>query len=157
MLQLKNYSKGAAEMDKQSDTINALNQMLQGEYMAVDVFNIFISMTQEETVKKIFQEVQDNHRQNILILAKHIQELGGQPHENLGLKGTMAEIKINMQLGSKSEASKLIEKAIEGETKGINMSEKLVRGNLDDPSRDLAGEILHRDRQSLDQLRILLH
>jgi rubrerythrin len=144
-------------MDKQLETINSLNQMLQGEYMAVDVFNIFISKTEEETVKKTFQEVQDNHRQNIMILTNYIQELGGKPHENLGIKGTMADIKINMQLGSQADVSRVIREAIKGETTGINISEKLVRGNLDERSRDLTGKILHQDRQSLDQLRKLLH
>jgi bacterioferritin len=144
-------------MDKQFETINSLNQMLQGEYMAVDVFNIFISKTEEETVKKTFQEVQDNHRQNIMILTNYIQELGGKPHENLGIKGTMADIKINMQLGSQADVSRVIREAIKGETTGINISEKLVRGNLDERSRDLTGKILHQDRQSLDQLRKLLH
>jgi bacterioferritin len=144
-------------MDKQFETINSLNQMLQGEYMAVDVFNIFISKTEEETVKKTFQEVQDNHRQNIMILTNYIQELGGKPHENLGIQGTMADIKINMQLGSQADVSRVIREAIKGETTGINISEKLVRGNLDERSRDLTGKILHQDRQSLDQLRKLLH
>ncbi len=144
-------------MDKQSEIINSLNQMLQGEHMAVDVFNIFISKIEEEPVKKTLQEVQENHRKNITILAKYVQELGGQPQENLGFKGTMAETKLNMQLGSKADASKVIKEAIEGETKGIKMSEKLVRGHLDDRSRDLAGLILQQDRISLDQLRNLLH
>ena len=39
-------------------TIEALNQLLQGEYMAVESFNNFISKLEEENVKQAFVEVQ---------------------------------------------------------------------------------------------------
>jgi hypothetical protein len=44
----------------------------------------------------------------------------------------------------------------EGETRGVNMAEKVLRGTLDSKSRDLAGEILHKDRSSIDKLNRLL-
>jgi len=143
-------------MEKNLESIKSLNQLLQGEYMAVDAFNVFISKIEEEKVKKTFQQVQDNHRNNIKTLAKYIQNIGGQPDENLGLKGNMADMKINIELGSKADTSQVVKKAIEGETQGINMAEKVLRGNLDDKSRDIAGEILHKDRDALDKLRTLM-
>ena len=42
----------------------------------------------------------------------------------------------------------IIEKAIEGETKGVNMAEKVLR-RAGRRSRDIAGEILHQDRNSI--------
>ncbi|MGF7058744.1 DUF2383 domain-containing protein [Brassicibacter mesophilus] len=143
-------------MDKDVKPIKSLNQLLQGEYMAVDAFNVFISKVEEEKVKKTFQQVQDNHRNNIKTLAKFIQDMGGQPDENIGLKGNMADMKINIELGSKADTSRVVKKAIEGETQGINMAEKVLRGNLEDKSRDIAGEILHKDRSALDKLRTLM-
>ncbi len=143
-------------MDKKAESIKSLNQLLQGEYMAVDAFNIFISKIEEDEVKKTFQQVQDNHRDNIKTLANFIQNMGGQPDENLGLKGNMADMKINIEIGSKADTSRVVKKAIEGETQGINMAEKVLRGNLDDRSRDIAGEILHKDRSALDKLRSLM-
>ena len=142
-------------MNKNTDSINVLNQLLQGEYMAVDAFNTFISRVEDEEVKKGFQKVQENHRDNIQILADYIQNIGGKPEENLGLKGKMADFKINMNLGTNPHDSYIVDKAVEGETKGINMAEKVVRGNLDDKSRDIAGEVLHRDRRTLDELKDL--
>lgn len=142
-------------MNKNTESIDSLNQLLQGEYMAVEAFNTFISKVEDEETKETFQKVQDNHRENINTLAKYIQNIGGKPEENLGLKGKMAEIKINMDLGLNPGASNIANKAIEGETKGINMAEKVLRGNLDDKSRDMAGEILHRDRRTLDRLKTL--
>ena len=36
------------------ETIKALNELLQGEYMAVDSFNNFISRLEDENVKNTF-------------------------------------------------------------------------------------------------------
>ncbi|MGI6553826.1 MAG: DUF2383 domain-containing protein [Bacillota bacterium] len=137
------------------ETIDSLNELLQGEYMAVESFNLFIAKLQDEKVKKKFQETQDRHRENIDKLAHYIQNLGGRPDENLGMKGKMADVKVNMDLGLKVDSAEIVKKAIEGETKGVNMAEKVLRGNLDNKSRDIAGEILHRDRISIRMLESL--
>lgn len=143
-------------MSNNSETIKALNELLQGEYMAVDSFNNFISRLEDENAKKTLQEVQKQHRENIDKLASYIQSIGGQPDENLGMKGTMGEMMLNMDLGSESDMEEIIKKAIEGETKGVNMAEKVLRGDLDDRSRDIAGEILEKDRKSIEKLKKLL-
>jgi len=36
------------------------------------------------------------------------------------------------------------------------MAEKVLRGNLDDKSRNVAGEILQNDRKSIDMLKGLI-
>ena len=140
-------------MNDNNETVKSLNELLQGEYMAIESFNNFISKTEDEDIKNCLKEVQDQHRDNIDKLASYIQDIGGQPHENLGLKGKMADVKLNMDLGSNSDSSEIVKKAIEGETKGVNMAEKVLRGNLDDKSRGLAGEILEQDRNSINKLQ----
>jgi len=137
-------------------TIESLNQLLQGEYMAVESFNNFISKLKEESVKQAFQEVQKQHRENIDKLASYIQDIGGRPEENLGMKGKMGDIKISMDLGSDANTAEIIGKAIEGETQGVNMAEKVLRGDLDERSRDITGEIRHKDRKSIEKLKSLL-
>jgi len=137
-------------------TIESLNQLLQGEYMAVESFNNFIARLEDQNVKQCFQEVQKQHRENIDKLASYIQEIGGKPEENLGMKGKMGEMKLNMDLGSDADTTEIIEKAIEGETQGVNMAEKVLRGELDEKSRDIAGEILHKDRMSIEKLKRLM-
>lgn len=139
--------------DQNQETIKSLNQLLQGEYMAVESFNTLISKVENENVKAKFQEIQKQHRENIDKLASFIQNIGGHPDENLGLKGKMADVKVNLDLGLKVDTSEVIRKAIEGETQGVNMAEKVLRGNLDDKSRDIAGEILHKDRSSIKKLK----
>lgn len=143
-------------MSSSQETLKALNELLQGEYMAVDSFNNFISRLEDENAKKTLQEVQKQHRENIDKLASYIQSIGGQPDENLGMKGTMGEMMLNMDLGPEADTNEIIKKAIEGETKGVNMAEKVLRGDLDDRSRDIAGEILEKDRKSIEKLKKLL-
>lgn len=142
-------------MDKNKETIKVLNELLQGEYMAVESFNNFISRVEDDRIKIGLQDVQKQHRENIDILANYIQNIGGQADENLGMKGKMAELKLNLDL-IKSNDEDIIKEAIEGETNGIEMTEKILRGNLDDKSRDLTGKILANDRKSIDKLNSLL-
>jgi len=139
-----------------NETIQALNKLLQGEYMAVESFNNFISKLDDENVKQTFQEIQKQHRENIDKLASYIQDIGGRAEENLGMKGIMGDFKINMDIGFNADKTSIILKAIEGETKGVNMAEKVLRGKLDAKSRDIASEILHRDRMSIEKLKSLL-
>ena len=143
-------------MDKQNEVIKSLNQLVQGEYMSIEAFNIYISKLRDDKVRTTFQQVQNQHRENIKNLTYYIQELGGQPKENTGLRGTMADMKINMQTSSEIPPSDYIKKAIEGMTKGIQMTENLLRGDLDDSSRKLVGEILQKDRESIEKLRGLI-
>jgi len=137
-------------------TIESLNRLLQGEYMDVQSFNNFISKLEDENVKQTFKEIQKQHRENIDKLASYIQDMGGEPDENLGMKGKMGEIKLNIDLGPEADTTEIIEKAIEGETLGVNMAEKVLRGELDEKSRDIAGEILHQDRKSIEKIKNLL-
>lgn len=138
------------------EVVKSLNELLQGEYMAVEAFNNFISRIEEENIKKIFQDIQKQHRENIDILAEYIQDIGGRPKENIGMKSKMADLDIMRDLGLKPDTMDIIEKAIEGETKGVNMAEQVLRGNLDDNSRDLVGKILENDRKSIEKLKKLL-
>jgi len=143
-------------MNNNSETIDSLNALLQGEYMAIESFNNFITKVEDESTKNSLKEIQKQHRDNINTLASYIQDIGGQPHENLGMKGKIGHIKVNMDLGFKYDNKEIIEKAIEGETQGVNMAEKVLRGNLDDKSRNVAGEILENDRRSIDMLKGLI-
>lgn len=143
-------------MEHNSETIDSLNSLLLGEYMAVESFNNFIFKTDDDNVDKCFNEIQGQHRENISILADYIQDLGGKPKENLGMKGKMADMKISMDLGSNASPSEVIEKAIKGETQGVNMAEKVLRGNMDDKSRTITGQILENDRNSIKKLKKLM-
>ncbi len=139
-------------MDNKAELIKSLNELLQGEYMAIESFNNFINRLEDENIRTTFQDIQKQHRKNTETLANYIQNVGGRPDENLGMKGKMGDIMLNMELGSSLDYE-VIEKAIDGETKGVNMAEKVLRGNLDNESRNVAGEILQYDRESIKKLK----
>jgi len=67
----------------------------------------------------------------------------------------MGELMLNMEFGAEADFDEIIKKAIEGETRGVNMAEKVLRGELDNKSRDLAGEILQKDRESIEKIKKL--
>jgi len=139
-------------LDNKEELIKSLNELLQGEYMAIESFNNFINRLEDENIRTTFQDIQKQHRKNTETLANYIQNVGGRPDENLGMKGKMGDIMLNMELGSSLDYE-VIEKAIDGETKGVNMAEKVLRGNLDNESRNVAGEVLQYDRESIKKLK----
>ncbi|WP_079490250.1 DUF2383 domain-containing protein [Maledivibacter halophilus] len=139
------------------ETIKALNKLLQGEHMAVEAFNSYIDEIDDKDMKRTFQEVQNQHRENMTVLSNYIQDLGHKPDEKLGLKGVMGDLMVNMDLAGDTDPSYVVNKAIKGESQGINMAEKVLRGRLDDKSRNLAGEILRKDRESLSKLQQFKH
>lgn len=143
-------------MKENKETIKALNDLLQGEYMAVESFNEFIYRIEDKNMEDKLKVIQSRHRENIETLANYILDIGGKPDENIGMKGRMGQRMLSMQLGSKSDVEEVMGKAIEGETRGINMAEKVLRGKLDDKARDVAGDILEKDRNSIEKLKNLL-
>ena len=140
-------------METSSETKKALNHLLQGEQMSVEAFNIFISKTNDKELTNKFQQVQHNNRENIETISNYLQKDNSRAKESTGLKGYFAEMKLDMELGNECSSTDLLEKAIEGMTNGINMGEKVLRGNLDDESRELTGKILEKDRKSLGILK----
>lgn len=136
-------------------TVEVLNNLLQGENMAVDSLNIFINKVGDENIKRTLQEVQSQHRENMSVLAKRIQDLGYEPREKLGLKGAMADLMINMDLIGEGGMS-ILNKVIEGENKGISrMTDEISRSNLDSESKKIANQVLEEDRSSLAKMRRL--
>ncbi|MNP85536.1 hypothetical protein D3C76_1853180 [compost metagenome] len=64
---------------------------------------------------------------------------------------------MNLFQKDSSQSQFILRDALRGEDKGIVMSEQLVRGELDQESRQLVEDILDHDRKHLDQLNKYLH
>jgi bacterioferritin (cytochrome b1) len=79
-------SKGGCYMETNKETIDALNTLLQGEYMGVESFNLFISKIEDNRLKERLKSIQDKHRENIKILSNYILDLGGKPDEKIASK-----------------------------------------------------------------------
>ena len=143
-------------MDSENKSLaKVLNQILQGEHMAVGTFDKFIEKTDTQSVRRTFMEVQKLHRENINKLDKHIVNLGVKPKHGVGMRGKFGEIMLDIELFGKKDSSQLVEKAIEGVYRGINMAEKLSREELDYGSKCVVGSILKKDKASLMKLQNL--
>lgn len=143
-------------MSKEHKKIDVLNAFLQGENMALGSFNIFIEKVKDENIKKVFEEIQNQHKENIANLTSYMLDSGYGPKEKLGLKGIIADIMTNMHLAGEKDIE-ILNEAIEGEDKGINMAEDISNIDLDDDSRKVVNQILEENRSILARLKRLVH
>lgn len=144
---INKYERGWKMDNKKS--INTLNQLLQGEQMGVDSFNVVIDKIHCDDMKNSFQKMQEDYRKHSSQLAKRIQDLGGQPNEKLGLKGVMADAMLNINLTANDSDEHVLEKAIAGVGKGVSMAEEIAKGDLDSESEELVKKILDEDRKHI--------
>lgn len=136
--------------------IKELNAFLKGQYMGIRAYEHLIERLEDQEVKKIFQSFQQDHRLNIAIVAERIQELGGIPENNEGLTGKIQGLMSEMMMPKDTEG--IIKLALKGEdVYGIQLSEEIVKGDLDPESRKMVESILDTDRRHVTALNNLVH
>ncbi len=84
-------------------------------------------------------------------VAERIQNLGGKPVDDEGLVGSVQGFLGQFKIPDTTE--EIIKSALEGEDYyGINISEEIVKGDLDPESRKLIEDILDRriENMSID-------
>lgn len=138
-----------------TNVIRQLNKFLEGNYMAIHAYDNYIKDIEDEKIKSAFQNLQKDHKQHALLIAERIQNLGGIPANDVGMKGKMAEIVQKMTGGTK-ELTSIIKDAITGEQRGIKASEEILRGQLDEESLQLVKKVLNNDRKHIELLKNLL-
>jgi bacterioferritin len=143
---------------QQETVVNTLNEFLEGNYMAVHAYERYIEQVEDPKIKKGLQTIQQDHKQHALKIAEQIQNLGGVAVDGVGLAGTISEWFQKIKGDQKTE--EVLQAALKGEEKGIESTEKLVRGDLDQRSLELVRWVLNEDRRhikQLKQLKQLLH
>ncbi|OIJ18135.1 rubrerythrin family protein [Anaerobacillus alkalidiazotrophicus] len=125
--------------------IKELNEFLKGQYMGIHSYEHYIQKLEDSKIKKEFQQIQQEHKIHAMKVAKRIQNLGGKPVDDEGFVGSIQGFINQLNLPDTPEG--LIKGALKGEDFGIQMSEEIVKSDLDDESRELIEEILDRDRQ----------
>lgn len=136
--------------------IEELNTLLRGTYMGIRSFEHYIQSVEENELKKQFQFMQQEVKQNAQKLAERIQNLGGIPADDEGVSGSMHSFMHKMMLPN--DTNGIVEDAFEGlKNYGVQYSEELVKGDLDPESRQIAEEVIDTSRKQVDQLRQLLH
>lgn len=134
---------------------DTLNTFLKGQYMGIRAYEHLIEKVTDPNIKKVFQNIQQEHKFHAQRVAERIQNLGGTPVDDEGMMGSIQGFISQMRLPETTNG--LLETALKGEDYyGIQISEEIVKGDLDPESRKLIEEILDRDREHVKMLNGLV-
>jgi rubrerythrin len=128
---------------------------LKGEYMAIDSYEQLIQRVQDNQLKSQFQNIQQDHKRHAIKVAQRIQNLGARPVGGVGLTGKISEAISSVKYIGKDD-NFLLHAAFNGEDKGIQMAEEVVKGDLDKHSTELVSDLLNEDRGHLNNLENLI-
>ncbi len=137
--------KGKIGMSNQRQ-IEALNELLKGEYMARDIYDKTKGIQGDHQVKDLLAKFQEDHDRHIERLKQRILELGGEPIEGTGFAGTMANLSATYKAMLGPEA--ILKQVYEGEKMGVHSYEDRLDG-LDETSQELVKEIMAEDHEHL--------
>lgn len=137
-------------------SINELNTLLKGEHMAIDGYEKYIQNVDDVNIKNQLQKIQQDHKQHAIKIAERIQNLGGKPVDGTGIMGKMAQIATNIKEIGKKNNIEILKEAYNGEDNGIKMGDEVVKGDLDQESRNLVNDILNDDRNHLNVISNLM-
>lgn len=137
-------------------SINELNTLLKGEHMAIDGYEKYIQNVDDVNIKNQLQKIQQDHKQHAIKIAERIQNLGGKPVDGTSIMGKMAQIATNIKEIGKKNNIEILKEAYNGEDNGIKMGDEVVKGDLDQESRNLVNDILNDDRNHLNVISNLM-
>jgi hypothetical protein len=100
------------------DTVQALNDLLQGELAAVQTYNEALTIVdQDAKVREELSECRSSHERRVLRLRTEVLDRGGTPATKPGAWGTFAKL---VEKGAKALGSKMAINALEaGEDHGL--------------------------------------
>lgn len=136
--------------------IKELNHFLEGNYMAIRAYDQYIDRMADHNIKQVLQEIQQNHKRHATMIAERIQNLGGNPVDDVGFMGKMAQMIASLK-GKATDPTHIVKDALVGEQRGIEKSKQLLDGDLDPESLALVKHILDTDQQHVNRLNQLLH
>ncbi len=136
--------------------VEELITILRGTYMGIRAFEHYIQELDKTDLKQNFQTMQQDLKQNASKLAKRIQDLGGVPADSEGISGSIHSFMHKVKLPH--DKNKIIEDAIEGiDNYGVHYSEELVKGDLDETSKQIVEDVINTNRRHVGKLKQLLH
>ncbi|WP_407691424.1 ferritin-like domain-containing protein [Robertmurraya mangrovi] len=137
------------------DVIKELNAFLKGQYMGIHAYEHLIQNIDDFYIKKELQQIQQDHKMHAMRVAERIQNLGGTPVDDEGFAGSIQEFISRFTTPHTTDG--ILRTALKGEDfYGIQMSDEIVKGDLDEQSQQLVDEILRHDEKHVEKLRSLL-
>jgi len=139
---------------KDKDVIETLNEFLKGKYMGIHAYEQYIEKVKDLHLKEVFQQIQINHKQHAIEVAKRIQDLGGIPVDDEGLIGSVTGTVVQWMIPDKPED--LIDYAREKEDHyAVHVGARVVEDQLDAESLGLIKRMIEEDKKHVDQLQQL--
>lgn len=137
------------------NVIDTLNEFLRGQYMGIHAYEYHIQKLEDPYIKSEFQRIQQEHKNHASKVAERIQNLGGTPVNDEGFIGSIQGFIGQFRIPETT--SGIVESALKGEDYfGIQISEEIVKGDLDPESHQLIKDILDKDREHVEYLNRLL-
>ena len=135
--------------------IRELNTFLQGNFMAIHAYDNYIDHIDNDEIKQVLQNIQQDHKQHAKVIAERIQNLDGTPVDDVGMMGHVAEF-MNKIKGPTKDLAPILKDALVGEHRGIEKSKELLDGDLDPESLKLVKSILDVDQKHVELLDKLI-
>jgi len=80
-----------------SDQVEALNNILSGEQMAINIYNIFLNKIDDPNLKETLSNYKKDHEEHAALLSNRIRELGEEPKEGSGTAQVMSQLMSKAQ------------------------------------------------------------
>ncbi|UOQ93919.1 ferritin-like domain-containing protein [Halobacillus shinanisalinarum] len=130
------------------------NAFLKGQYKGIHAYEHFIEKLKD--IKNEFQNIQKDHKQHASIVEERVQNFGGVPVDDEGVVGSVQNFISQWTIPDTTEG--IVETTLKGEDYyGIEISEEIVKGDLDLESHQLIKEILDKDRQHVEMLNSYIY
>lgn len=136
--------------------IKTLNELLQGEHMAIESYESVLPTIEDQQIKEEINSILREHKQHAVEITDCIVSLGGLPKESTGMAGVMSQTKLKAEGVIRSDIS-MLEKLYDGEKQGIAMVEKIIEGDLDVTSLQMVQKNLDTDYEHLKKLQHMIN
>jgi bacterioferritin len=145
---------------KDEEVIETLNYLLQGTYIGIDAYNRYLNHVEDYDLRHRLEKQELLQERIAHELSSHIRDLGGVPKDNPGLKGTMANLMVNLNLTGGRSPFEILNFIADGLRNAIDKLEEAAMG-LDGNSKALVLKHLTQDQAMFREIeeykRRLLH
>lgn len=136
--------------------IRCLNRILQGEQMAIGVYDEFIQNLQESELKYDLITLRQEHILHALRLSRFIEDGGGRPDDSTGWAGLMSRLMARINTWRYRQPGEILQVIYTGEDKGLARAEQITNRHLAKENREVMAEYFSNEHKHVAQVHNLL-
>lgn len=146
-----------AEMNKQGQ-IEEMNKFLKGIHMGGNTFKDYLDKAKDVELKNNLVKIIESFKRHEEAITNRIEQLGGNPADNLGVMGAMASFFEKVKLISVNNDFDVCQHAVEAIKMGIQQGNKFIQEHKDiEPSlmKEVQGVVKDYDDhlRSMEQMK----